>query len=84
MTYNFEGHNGKVPMTKLRIKFVSERLGFRNGYIIDEHGCGQNTEAVCTVPVRYHDWFIEWLERQEFEYPVPLTSCYLKDPVETG
>lgn len=81
MGYNWEGHNGLVPMTKLHIRFNQPRLGSRTGYIVDEHGCQQNTEAVCSVPVPWHDWFIDWLENQEFDYPTELVYCPMRTAV---
>lgn len=66
-------------MTAAFIRFSVPRLGFRLGYLIDEHGCLQNTEAVCSVPEEFHNWFIQWLEAQKFERPDGLVFCALKE-----
>ena len=57
---------------------VSERDGWTNFYIVDEHGCGLHTEVVCTVPTGHgHKWFANWLQGQKtsVSWPSLLTHA---------
>ncbi len=63
---------GKLQM--VRPRFVLEdtpKLGWRSVFLVNALGQLLNTEPVCAYPERYHEWFGEWIVRQEVPFELP-------------
>jgi len=50
---------------KAQFAYGRESMGWRPVFLVDEHGCLLHTEPVCTVPERWHGWFLHWIQNQE-------------------
>jgi len=61
----------EIPIRKAKLKRGIERMGFVPMWLVDDDGNQINTEPVCTIPIEYHKWFIDWLEftSQNWNWP---------------
>lgn len=57
-----------LPEKLVRANFRTghrNKVGWTAIWLVDDAGYVLHTEPVCTVPAKYHQWFIDWLVQQQ-------------------